>query len=47
MRRSGDASAGWIRLGALVMAAAVFAGVLINRPHPELNRSAVTSAVGG
>jgi Ca-activated chloride channel homolog len=31
----GDASAGWIRLGALVMAASVFAGVLINRRIPN------------
>jgi Ca-activated chloride channel family protein len=31
----GDASAGWIRLGTLALAAAVFAGVLINRRLPS------------
>jgi Ca-activated chloride channel family protein len=31
----GDASAGWMRLGALALAAAVLAGVLINRRIPN------------
>jgi Ca-activated chloride channel family protein len=30
----GDASEGWLRLGAVVLAAAVVAGVLINRRLP-------------
>jgi Ca-activated chloride channel homolog len=30
----GDASAGWIRLGAIALAASVFAGILIHRRLP-------------
>ena len=31
----GDASASWIRLGAVVMAAALLAGLLLNRRLPD------------
>jgi Ca-activated chloride channel family protein len=33
--RKGDASAGWLRLGALVLAFAALAAMLINRQLPD------------
>ena len=42
----GDASAGWLRLGALVLALAALAALLINRRLPELRRF-LKNAVAG